>query len=48
MKLIKAIVNALSFLKTTSQLEYYIRTKQPQNHCEVERLVREFYSIRGM
>jgi hypothetical protein len=48
MKLIKAILNALFFIKTTSQLEYYIRSNQPQNHSEVERLVREFYSIRGM
>jgi hypothetical protein len=48
MKFIKAILNALLFLKTTSQLEYYIRSKQPQNHSEVERLVREFYSIRGL
>lgn len=48
MKLFKSIVNALSFLKTTSQLEYYIRSKNPQTHGEVERLVRDFYAIRGM
>jgi hypothetical protein len=48
MKLIKAILNAINFLRTTSQLEYYIRTKQPQTHSEVDRLVRDFYSIRGL
>jgi hypothetical protein len=48
MKFIKAITNALAFLKTTSQLEYYVRSKQPQTHTEVERLVRDFYSVRGM
>jgi hypothetical protein len=48
MEIIKAIINALYFLKTTSQLEYYVRTKNPQTHSEVERLVRDFYSIRGM
>jgi hypothetical protein len=48
MKAIKAIINGLNFLKTTSQLEYYVRSKNPQTHTEVERLVRDFYSIRGM
>jgi hypothetical protein len=48
MKIIKDILNALSFLKTTSQLEYYVRSKNPQTHTEVERLVRDFYSVRGM
>ena len=48
MKFFKSIVNALYFLKTTSQLEYYVRSKNPQTHVEVEHLVRDFYSIRGM
>ena len=48
MKAIKAIINALNFVKTTSQLEYYVRSKNPTTHCEVEKLVRDFYSLRGM
>ena len=48
MKFIQSIINALSFLKTTSQLEYYVRSQDPQTHSEVERLVRDFYSMRGM
>ena len=48
MKLIKKIFNTLNFIKTTSQLEYYVRSKKPQTHHEVEKLVRDFYSIRGM
>ena len=48
MKAIKAIINTLNFLKTTSQLEYYVRSKNPTTHSEVEKLVRDFYSIRGM
>jgi hypothetical protein len=48
MQIIHAILNFFNFLKTTSQLEYYVRTKNPQTHSEVERLVRDFYSIRGM
>ena len=48
MKLIKAIINALAFLKTTSQLEYFVRSKNPQTHDEVEKLVRDFYSMRRL
>lgn len=47
-KFLKPVINFLSFLKTTSQLEYYVRSKNPQTHSEVERLVRDFYSIRSM
>lgn len=48
MEFIRAILNALSLLRTTSQLEYHIRCKQPQSHAELERLVRDYYSIRGL
>lgn len=48
MKFIKSVLNAISFVKTTSQLEYYVRSKSPTTHSEVEKLVRDFYSIRGM
>lgn len=48
MKFIKAILNALSFLRTTSQLEYYVRSNNPQTHSEVEKLVRDFYSCRSI
>mgnify|MGYP003334204854 FL=1 len=48
MKAIKAIINSLSFLKSTSQLEYFVRSKDPKTHAEVEKLVRDFYSLRSM
>ena len=48
MKLIKAIINALAFFRTTSQLEYFVRSKNPQTHSEVEKLVRDFYSMRSL
>jgi hypothetical protein len=48
MQIIQNIINAINFLKATSQLEYYIKSKNPQTHSEVDRLVRDFYSIRGM
>jgi hypothetical protein len=47
-KFLSPVINFLSFLKTTSQLEYYVRSKNPQTHNDVERLVRDFYSVRGM
>ena len=47
MKIIKAIINAVYFVRTNSQLVYYIKSKNPQTHSEVDRLVRDFYSIRG-
>ena len=48
MKAIKAIINSLFFLKSTSQLEYFVRSKDPKTHAEVEKLVRDFYSLRSM
>ena len=48
MKFIKVIINALNFLRTTSQLEYFVRSKDPKTHSEVEQLVRDFYSIRSL
>jgi hypothetical protein len=48
MNFIKVIINTLNFLRTTSQLEYFVRSKHPQTHSEVERLVRDFYSMRSL
>ena len=44
----KSLLNAAYFLRTSSQLEYYVRTKNPTTHAEVEEIVREFYSMRSM
>jgi hypothetical protein len=48
MKFIRAIANALNFLRTSSQLEYYIKSKNPKTHAEVEKLMRDFYNMRSM
>jgi hypothetical protein len=48
MKFIQSIINAVNFTRTQSQLEYYIKSQNPQTHSDVERLVREYYSVRGM
>ena len=48
MKLLQKIINTINFMRTHSQLEYYIRSKQPQTHAEVERLVRDFYNMRSL
>ena len=47
MKIIQSFIIAINFLRTTSQLEYYIKSQNPQTHSEVDRLVRDYYSIRG-
>lgn len=47
MQIIQSIINAINFVRTTSQLEYYVKSHNPQTHSEVERLVREYYSVRG-
>jgi hypothetical protein len=46
--MLKSIINFIQSIKTGTQLEYYIRSKNPQNHAELERIVRDYYSIRGM
>jgi hypothetical protein len=48
MKFIKSIIKAVNFLRASSQLEYYIKSKNPKTHADVERLVREYYSVRGL
>lgn len=48
MKIIKSIINSINFVRTHSQLEYYIKSKNPVTHADVDRIVRDFYSIRGM
>ena len=48
MKFIKSIINAVNFLRTHSQLEYHIKSRNPQSHADVERIIRDFYSVRGM
>ena len=41
MKFFKAILNAFNFFKTNSQMEYYILSKQPQNHADLEHRQRQ-------
>ena len=48
MKFIKAIIKSVGFIRTHSQLEYYIKSKEPKSHAEVDRLVRDFYSMRSL
>ena len=48
MKFINTIIKAIGFLRTQSQLEYFVRSKDPKTHSEVESLVRDFYSMRSL
>jgi hypothetical protein len=48
----------LKFLKTTfslfsdlgyyARMEQYIKDKNPKTHSELERIIRDYYSIRGL
>jgi hypothetical protein len=48
MKFIKAILKEITMLRSYSQLEQLIRSKQPKTHSELERIIRDYYSCRGM
>ena len=48
MKFINAIIKSIGFVRTHSQLEYFVRSKDPKTHAEVEQLVRDFYSLRSL
>jgi hypothetical protein len=48
MKFIQLLIKVLNFLRTSSQLEYYIKSKNPQTHEELDRLVRDFYNMRSL
>jgi len=48
MKIIKKIINFFSDMGYYARMEQYIRSKNPKSHEELEKVVRDFYSIRGL
>lgn len=46
--MLKSIINFIQSVRIGTELEYYIRSNNPQNHADLERLVRDYYSCRGM
>ena len=48
MQFIKSIYNFFFDLGYYARMEQYVRSKNPQTHAELERIVREYYSIRGL
>ena len=48
MKLLKSIYNFLFDLGYYARMEQYIKDKKPQNHADLERIVRDYYSCRGL
>lgn len=48
MKLLKKIYNFFSDLGYYARMEQYIKSKNPQTHAELERIVREYYAVRGL
>jgi hypothetical protein len=48
MKLLKQIYNFFFDLGYYARMEHYIKSKNPQSHAELERVVRDYYSVRGL
>ena len=48
MKLLKQIYNFFFDLGYYARMEQYIKSKNPKSHEELERVVRDYYSIRGL
>jgi hypothetical protein len=47
-KFLKALLNFFSDLGYYAKMEQHIKNKNPQSHAELERIIRDYYSIRGM
>jgi hypothetical protein len=48
LKFLKNALNLLSDLSYYARMEQYIKDKNPKSHAELERIVRDYYSIRGL
>ena len=48
MKLLKKIYDFMFDLGYYARMEQYVRSKNPKTHSELERVVRDYYSIRGL
>jgi hypothetical protein len=48
MKTLKSIYNFFLDLGYYARIESYINSKNPQSHAELERIVRDYYSDRGL
>jgi hypothetical protein len=48
MKTLKKILSFFSDLGHYARMEQYIRSKNPKTHQELETIVRDYYSLRGL
>jgi len=48
MKLLSKIYNFFFDLGYYAKMEQYIKSKNPQTHAELERVVRDYYSVRDL
>jgi len=48
MKTLKSIYNFFFDLGYYARMEQHIKSKNPQSHAELERIVRDYYSVRGL
>jgi hypothetical protein len=47
-KFLKSALHFFSDLGYYAKMEQYIKDKNPKSHAELERIIRDYYSIRGM
>lgn len=48
MKLLKKIYNFFFDLGYYARMEQYVKSKNPQNHAELKRIVHDYYDVRGL
>jgi len=48
LKSLKAIFSIFSELGYYAKMEHYIKQKNPKSHAELERIIRDYYSCRGL
>lgn len=48
MKTLKSILTFFSDLGHYARMEQYIKNKNPQSHEELEKIIRDYYAIRGL
>ena len=44
----KKLLNFFKSFGTHSQLEYYVRARDPKMHSDIDKIVRDYFSIRSL
>jgi hypothetical protein len=48
LKFFKNLTSLFSDLSYYAKMEQYIKDKKPQSHADLERIIRDYYSCRGL